>query len=245
MDRDLFKTIFPLHVPDPGRTAKLLLAILLIFFVLPSAAYCALNEQPVLNNMDGNVSIKGLNSSSWEPAMTGMNLEFGDSIMTGVRSRAEITSEFGTFRLYENTILVIPNVNKEVEKRFWKLLLKTGAGIFNVDTGSTGGQFNVATNHIVVGIKQARFTVTADADSSSVAAHIGKLELAGRDTTRESVREITKGWMVTVKRSPPNRKGPGTLTIGPKEKFDAEEAWEQWDVESSPALKRIETINLK
>jgi len=191
-------------VPDSkGRTVmrfKYLLILVLMVAFMPVTAYGMASfdypvVNPILSVVDGDVTIKWSGMSQWDAAEAGMLLNSGDSVKTGPGSKAEISCATGKMRLYENTVIIIPEVVDEGDKKdIRKVKLEDGAGIFKIKKRGVEKGFEVHTKHIIAGVKGTLFAVVTsiDDDFSRVAVYSGVVEVTDTAGTPETATELGK-----------------------------------------------------
>jgi hypothetical protein len=221
------------RTPSFRRITPITATLLLMLNIILPATATAVENRLVITMAQGKVNVKRSGTEAWASAAAGRQLESGDSVRTGYRSRAEISGPSGNIRLYENTVLIVPR-EKESNSGPGDFLLKLGAGIFQTKPSAPEPQFSVATNQVVVGIRTARATVVADEGTSAVASHSGSVIVTDVTGPLRISKVVEEGWKLSVVEPPVTRGGlvqPATVTVQPYENPDA---WEEWDGSFSP-----------
>ena len=179
---------------------KYLLTLILAVALMPVTAYGMASfdypvVNPILSVVDGDVTIKWSGMSQWDAAEAGMLLNSGDTVKTGPASKAEISCATGKMRLYENTVVIIPEVVDEGDKKdIRKVKLEDGAGMFKIKKRGVEKGFEVHTQHIIAGVKGTLFAVVTsiDDDFSRVAVYSGVVEVTDTAGTPETAIELGK-----------------------------------------------------
>ncbi len=223
----------------PTRSRALLRAAVpgaLLFLFLTIVAAVPL-PRPTFSRLAGDVAVRPGTDDAWAAANLGMELDPGDTVRTGYRSKAEISAPSGVIRLYENTILVVPE-NTEPEGGLRQFMLKLGAGIF--DSGaSPDSQLCVVTSQVIVGIRTARATVVAGEGASTVASHAGKVAVTDLMSASAPAREISQGYMLSVTSPETTRGSPVRTVFGRTLPFEETGAWDSWEKVDSPDIPAV------
>jgi len=139
----------------------------LVFFLLslthPLVARAADGDLPEVVKAINDVTAKEARKEDWEAVGVGQLLNTEDQVKTGQESKAEIDTHPGIIRLYQNSLLTIPELgigmrNKEnaVDVR-----LTRGAGIFRLSPRKKK-KFTVTTNQVIMGVKGTTFSVVLE-----------------------------------------------------------------------------------
>jgi len=115
----------------------------------------------------------------WRSARTGDALPVGAELRTGAASRAEVQLDGAVARIYELSVARLPDAAQRLD-------LERGAASFDV-TPRHDAPFEVRTPTAVALAKGTRFTVTADADVSTVSVRRG---LVGVRPPESAAREV-------------------------------------------------------
>ena len=186
---------------------------------------------PVISYVEGNVQVKGTGAGDWEAVQVGRLLSSGDTVKTGVSSKIEISFATGKVRLYENTVIIVPEVKNEGEKRDIRWIkLDEGTGLFKIKKRGVEKGFEVLTSNIITGVKGTLFAVThaKKEDYSRVAVYVGVVEVTDIDRTPETRTLLRRGDFVEIKdRS-------GFEQVG---EFEPDDVWWQWQKLDSLILK--------
>ncbi len=212
------------------RVLTLLVAALLLMPTLAMAM--ATSEfpivQPVITFVAGNVTVKGAAGSVWDPAEVGRLLSSGDSIRTGPASKAEISCATGKMRLYENTVIIIPEVVDEGDKKDIRAVtLEDGAGLFRIKKRGVEKGFEVQTSNIIAGVKGTLFGVLHNKteEYSRVAVYSGVVEVTDRDRSPSTKTTLGQGRTLDIR----NLKG-----FGEGKDFDPVNIWKEWEKRVNP-----------
>ena len=135
--------------------------LLFLLLVLPCVAFTASETSPpeVIKAVN-DVTVKEAQKEDWGAAEVGQLLNTADQIKTGQESRAEVDTHPGTIRLYENALLIIPELGIGVNEksRSTDVRLTKGAGIFKLDPRKKKN-YTITTNQVVMGVKGTTFSV--------------------------------------------------------------------------------------
>jgi ferric-dicitrate binding protein FerR (iron transport regulator) len=195
--------------------------------VLPGAAFGMASfdypvQQPVLSIAEGDVTVKPA-AGDWGAASAGMLLNTGDSVRTGPGAKAEISCATGKMRLYENTIIVIPEVVDEGDKKDVRQVnLEEGTGLFRIRKRGVEKGFEVHTQQIIAGVKGTLFAVqtTGQGGYSRVAVYSGLVEVSDLKRSPGSINLLGKGQAVEAREN-----GDGSTDT---KDFDPDNAWGRW-----------------
>jgi hypothetical protein len=226
--------------PDPPTRSRAVLraaipgALVFLFLATISAAPL---PRPTFSQLAGDVAVRPGTGEAWAAASLGMELDPGDTVRTGYRSKAEISAPSGVIRLYENTILVVPE-NTGSEGGLRQFILKLGAGIFD-SGGSPDSQLSIVTSQVIVGIRTARATVIAGEGASTVASHAGKVAVTDLMSASAPAREISQGFMLSVTSPETTRGRPGRTLFGRTLPFEETGAWDSWEKVDSPDIPAV------
>jgi hypothetical protein len=201
--------------PRPRRFARALLAVLPLL-----ATAAAQAEGPRLSLARGQVEVGRGAADAWRPAREGEVLGAGDAVRTGHDGRAEIELGDATARLYENSLLRIPEGAgaSGVE-------LEGGSSLFDVLRRS-GGQspFEVRTREVVVSVKGTRFGVSLDGPLAAVSVYRGLVGVLGAGAAPDTEVLVRDGFAAAG-----GARGGFELSALPD--FDA---WESWATGAAP-----------
>lgn len=155
--------------------------VCIIFLAAP--AFAAKIEAPFVTLSEGDVTLKPDTGNIWEPVMVGRVVEGLDIIKTGQESRAELKAPSGTIRLYQNTVLTIPDLyeGKDGAKDINSPNVNEGTGIFKIKWRGRKNKFNVTTKHIVAVVKGTTYAVKRIDKKSTVACIFGKVVVSAQN----------------------------------------------------------------
>lgn len=216
---------------------KVLMLILSLSCLVPAAAFGMASFDypvvaPVVSMVSGDVSIKEAAVDAWKEAQEGMLLATGDTVRTGPASRCELSAATGKIRLYENTVLVIPEVVDEGDKKDLRgVSLEDGAGLFRIRKRGVERGFEVKTPHIIAGVKGTLFAVQTSQQKgySRVAVYSGVVEVTDLKRTPATLTPLPKGTIMEVLK---DLSGFGEIE---NYKWD-KEPWKEWEKEPSIEL---------
>jgi hypothetical protein len=97
---------FPLKIERYAMKKLLIVSVSLLFLSTPSSA--ADKKNIFVSAAEGSVTLKPDKQTAWDPVEAGHLLVAMDNVKTGQESRAELKSPSGITRLYQNTIITIP-----------------------------------------------------------------------------------------------------------------------------------------
>jgi hypothetical protein len=136
---------------------------LLLFLVLtiPCIAHTASDiPPPEILKAINDVTVKEAKKESWLDAEVGQLLFTDDRIKTGQESRAEVDTHSGVIRLYQNALLIIPELSMGTGKKEPQgVLLTKGAGIFRLAPRKDKRIYTVTTNQVSLIVKATIFSV--------------------------------------------------------------------------------------
>jgi len=156
---------------------------------------------PVVTFVAGDVTIKGTGATDWDPAEVGRLLVSGDSIRTGPASKAEISCATGKMRLYENTVIIVPEIVDEGDKTDVRAVtLEDGAGLFRIKKRGVERGFEVKTSNIIAGVKGTLFAVLHQKAKrfSRVAVYSGVVLVTDLMRNPDTAAELNKGKGIDV-----------------------------------------------
>jgi hypothetical protein len=153
-----------------------------VALLLAAAQPALASAHPRVQNVIGAVEIQSASGAPWRAAQVGDSLGPGAALRTGAGARAELLLEGVTARLYEATLARVP-ADPAARRR---LELERGAASFDVQP-SDDTAFEVDTPGAVALAKGTRFTVTADAELSTVSVRRG---LVGVRAAESLAREV-------------------------------------------------------
>ncbi len=134
--------------------------LILFLLALPSLAHTASADPPEVVKAVNDVTVKAAKGEEWKTTEIGRLLYTEDQVKTGQESRAEVDTKPGTIRLYQNAILIIPELGMEpVEKKQGSVLLTKGAGIFRLAPRKDKRKYTVTTNQVSMVVKGTVFSV--------------------------------------------------------------------------------------
>jgi hypothetical protein len=169
---------------------KFIIFLICITF-LATPAFAAKIKAPFVTKSEGDVTLKPDKGNIWEPVMVGRVVEGLDTIKIGQESRAELNAPSGTIRLYQNTVLTIPNIyeGKDGAKDINSPNVDEGTGIFKIKWRGRKNKFNVTTKHIVAVVKGTTYAVKRNGKESTVACIFGKVvvEAQNKNVTERKV----------------------------------------------------------
>jgi hypothetical protein len=220
------------RVAMKGRGIAIVLAIVLLApaMVFGMASFEFPVVAPVISFVQGDVAVKGHGAADWAAAEVGRLLASGDTVRTGPSSRAEVSCATGKMRLYENTVIIVPEVVQgENKKDVRQMILDDGTGLFNIRKRGVENGFEVHTSNIIAGVKGTIFGVLREKkrNFSRVAVYSGVVEVTDPQRTPETLTRLGKGETLGVEGE----------DFGDREYFDPHSPWYLW--------KKMDSIDLK
>ena len=206
---------------------KLLLVVLAAALLFPSAAFAMASfdfpvVEPVVSFVEGDVTVKGAGGASWEGVKAGRLLASGDTVKTGPKSKAEISCATGKMRLYENTVIIVPEVVNEGDKRDIRTVtVEDGTGLFKIKKRGVKNGFEVKTNNVIAGVKGTVFAVQhkKSGNYTRVAVYSGIVEVTDAGRTPGTSTRLSRGQTVGI---------TDLLGFLDFENFDPYDVWNQW-----------------
>jgi hypothetical protein len=177
---------------------------------------------PVVSFVAGDVTVKGTDSAAWDKVEVGRLLVSGDTLKTGPASKAEISCATGKMRLYENTVIIVPEVVQgEDKKDIRAVTLEDGAGLFRIKKRGVKEGFEVKTSNIIAGVKGTLFGVLTKREKkiSRVAVYYGKVLVTDLAGTPSTATMLGRGQKVEI------IEGDG---FGDPEDFTPGDLWNYW-----------------
>lgn len=117
-------------------------------------------RQPEVVTVVNDVTVKEAEVDDWAAAEVGCLLYPDDQVKTGYESKAEVETHPGIIRLYQNALLIVPELETDAKKSgFLNFLLTKGAGIFRFNYTKDGPEPSVTTNQISLTTKGTTFSV--------------------------------------------------------------------------------------
>jgi hypothetical protein len=206
---------------------KTLMIVLAVSLLVPTAAFSMASfdfpvVEPVVSFVEGDVTVKGAGGANWEGVQAGRLLASGDTVKTGPKSKAEISCATGKMRLYENTVIIVPEVVNEGEKRDIRTVtVEDGTGLFRIKKRGVQNGFEVKTTNVIAGVKGTVFAVQhkkAD-DFTRVAVFAGVVEVTDMDRTPGTSTLLSRGQVLDITE---------LLGFGSFKDFDPYDVWYRW-----------------
>lgn len=214
---------------------KTLMIVLTVLLLAPAAAFSMASfdfpvVEPVVSFVEGDVTVRSAGGVSWEDVQAGRLLASGDTIKTGPKSKAEISCATGKMRLYENTVIIVPEIADEGEKRDIRAVtVEDGTGLFKIKKRGVQNGFEVKTTNVIAGVKGTVFAVQHKkaGNFTRVAVFSGVVEVTDRDRTPGTSTLLSRGQVVDITE---------LLGFGSLGNFDPYDAWYRW--KGNPAFER-------
>jgi hypothetical protein len=208
---------------------KTLMIVLAVLLLAPAAAWSMASfdfpvVEPVVSFVEGDVTVKGAGGASWEGVQAGRLLASGDTVKTGPASKAEISCATGKMRLYENTVIIVPEVVDEGEKKDVRQVeLDNGTSLFKIKKRGIERGFEVKTTNVIAGVKGTVFAVQhqRDRNVTRVAVYSGVVEVTNPARDPGTATELSKGESLEVE----DDQGFGDDNA---EDFEPENPWNDW-----------------
>lgn len=176
-----------------------------------------------LADVRGAVEIGSGEPPRWHPAREGEVLAPGDRIRTGLGGRVEVELRTGRVRLYEASLLVLPDAPAS-RPESERVRLESGTSLFDVLRRSDADRFEVETPEVAVMVKGTRFEVSFDGSDTAVAVWRGLVGVRSLAQVLEHEVLVRPGFAVT---------GDGErafeLVVNP-----AADPWEAWSKDAPP-----------
>jgi len=212
---------------------KFLTVMILISLAIPGLAFGMASFDypvvaPVVSFVMGDVTVKGVASETWDKVQAGRRLASGDTLRTGPASKAEISCATGKMRLYENTVIIVPEVVNEGDKKdIRSVTLDDGAGLFRIKKRGTQKGFEVKTSNIIAGVKGTLFGVMTKKarKMSRVAVYSGRVYVTDRSGTPATGIMLRRGQSMEVLED---------TGFGETDDFDPGDVWNYWKKTLNP-----------
>ena len=215
-----------------GRVAmklKTLTIVLAVLLLAPTVCFGMASFDfpvvaPVVSFVEGDVTIKGAGASGWDSAEAGRLLASGDTVRTGPASKAEISCATGKMRLYENTVIIVPEVVDEGEKKdIRQVELDDGSGLFKIKKRGIKRGFEVKTTNVIAGVKGTVFAVLHEKAKkfTRVAVYSGVVEVTDTAKTFGTSTKLGKGETIGIE----DDEGFGDDNT---EDFEPDNPWNDW-----------------
>jgi hypothetical protein len=180
--------------------------VLIAFLVMPAIVFGMASFDypvvaPVVSFVQGNVTVKEAGAADWVEVEVGRLLASGDTLRTGPSSKAEISCATGKMRLFENTVIVVPEVLDEGDKKdIRKVELEDGTGLFRIKKRGMDKGFEVLTENIIAGVKGTLFGVKYEkpGKKSTVFVYRGVVLVTNMQRTPETATELRRGQALEV-----------------------------------------------
>jgi hypothetical protein len=190
------KTKIAHHYLPVLASVSILAAALLLSSV---SAFCKPKVlDPKVSLVEGDVIRKVPEITDWSDAIVGDHLVSGENLKTGIKSRSEVEFASGRMRLYQNSVLVVPEISTDEENTsdIRHVEVEEGAGIFNILKRGRKKGFTFGTKHIIGGVKGTIFSLKSWEDRTEVAVMRGSVEIADRKNPKNKII-LTKGQKIT------------------------------------------------
>ena len=217
---------------------RVLIGVLTIALLIPAMAFGMASFDfpvvaPVVSFVQGDVTVKGDGATDWVAAEIGRLLASGDTVKTGPSSKAEISCATGKMRLYENTVIIVPEVVDEGDKKDVRQVhLDDGTGLFRIKKRGVEKGFEVHTSNIIAGVKGTLFAVLTEKPKrfSRVAVYSGVVEVTDKERTPGTATELKKGQSMGVEDE----------GFGDKDYLDPKSPWKEWEKVDSLGIELLD-----
>jgi hypothetical protein len=214
---------------------------------------------PKVSMVEGDVVRKAPELSNWEGATVGDHLVSGENLKTGIKSRSEVEFASGRMRLYQNSLLVVPQIDTEDEDAndIRHMEIESGAGIFNILKRGRKKGFTFGTKHIIGGVKGTIFSLKTMINWTEVAVMRGVVEVADRKNPSNKII-LRKGEKITFwadigfggaeedvgtdEEEKEESRGSGGGRFGPVERFKDPDEWKDWSDNYELVLEETKDI---
>ena len=115
----------------------------------------------------GQVEVGHGEPPQWRPGREGEKLAPGEIVRTGRNGRAEIRMGAGTVRLFENSVLRLPEA-MDADSQTERVRMDEGTSLFEIIRRKTGHRFEVESPEVVVSVKGTRFAVMLEPGGARV-----------------------------------------------------------------------------
>jgi hypothetical protein len=167
--------------------------LVLAALVLAQVRAQAGDGPPELTVAVGAVEIGRGEPPAWNAAHVGDLLAAGDSVRTGRGGRAEVNLGTGVARLFENSLLRLPQDGMRPEGAA-AVGLDRGASLFDVQARRPSDPFEVRTPEVVASVKGTRFGVALGDTSAVVSVYTGLVGVRGPGVERTSEVFVREGF---------------------------------------------------
>jgi hypothetical protein len=176
-----------------------------------------------LADVRGAVEVGSGEPARWHPAREGEALAPGDRIRTGLGGRVEVELRTGRVRLYEASLLVLPDA-PATRPESERVRVESGTSLFDVLRRSDADRFEVETPEVAVMVKGTRFEVAYDGSETAVSVWRGLVGVRGMAAALEHEVLVRPGFATS---------GDGSrafeLVVNP-----AADPWEAWSKDLPP-----------
>ncbi len=189
-------------------------------------------DGPRLETVIGSVEIGTGEPPVWRPARQGDRLQPGDRLRTGADGRVELVLPTGSARLYEHSILRIPD--DWAAARDESVELDRGSSLFDIER--RGRSFEVRTPEAIAMVKGTQFSVSVDHAGVAVAVFRGLVGV--RSPSAELLHEV-------LVRPGATAVGGGSLPFTLRwveQKGDPWESWSRGDSHPELPAKLIDNV---
>jgi hypothetical protein len=219
---------------------KTVMIMMVVLLLVPTGAFAMASFDfpvvaPVVSFVEGDVTVKGSGGAGWESAEAGRLLASGDTIKTGPASKAEISCATGKMRLYENTVIIVPEVVDEGEKKDVRQVeLDDGTGLFKIKKRGVQNGFEVKTTNVIAGVKGTVFAVEHKKKKkiTRVVVFSGVVEVTDPTKSPGTKTTLGKGESLQVEED----QGFGDDNV---EDVEPGNPWRDWKKSSTSSLKLI------
>lgn len=184
-------SVMNFHAGIANRWARVFAgAVIAVCGLTLGVAHASADAHGTVTESIGEVEIGRGEPPVFTQAKKGGSVNPGDIIRTGRGGRIELTLGAGTVRLYENSLLRVPDgkgSGHQVE-------LSKGRSIFDVIKESVKDRFEIKTPEVVVSVKGTRFEVDLRNDLAQVAVFRGTVGVRAPDATLELETLVRQGF---------------------------------------------------
>ena len=151
-----------MRMSNKWLTAAIVLAVFLMVFSMDLRAEerNTASSPPVVTSVEGSVKIIGKSGPAWRTARVGTLLRSGDRVKTGPKSISEIRFPSGKIRLYENSVLIVPDIRgRGGDRDIRRVVVRDGSAVFDINPQGVRRKFEFRTRNVQGGVKGTRFAV--------------------------------------------------------------------------------------
>ena len=169
------------------------IVLFVLFLMLIPLKFFADTQNPVVKNVNGDVSARKLSESNWSKVQAGMPVAKGDSLKTGKDSNVDVMFDLvNLFRLEEMSELVVKDLPLTAEKgenvkKLYNFSLLKGSMVSKLDNLPDETRYSVESPVSIAGARGTVFTLKTNKNETVITALENEVEIVSRESLNKAV----------------------------------------------------------